>query len=75
MTRKNQVGRRYRLLANNERFGLKVGDVLVCRPFWSDPGHSLNPSGKLTVLHREDDQFEPDHCDIPWSQLEELKRT
>lgn len=46
----------YRLLHDDERFGLKAGDILVCRSMhwaWADE--------KVSVMYRESDGYEP-HC-------------
>jgi hypothetical protein len=45
---------RYELLHDDERFGLRAGDILVCEPMhpaWADE--------KLAVLHREGDGYDP----------------
>lgn len=48
---------RWELLADDERFGLRAGDVLVCVPYW------LDPACKLTVLRRESDGYDPS-CNV-----------
>jgi len=53
---------RWELLADDERFGLRAGDVLICVPYWLDPGD------KLTVLRRESDGFDPS-CNVYRSQV------
>lgn len=48
-----RLPRRYELLADDERFGLSKGDILICEPYW------LDPAEKLTVMWRESDGFDP----------------
>ena len=57
---------RYRLKGDDERMGLKAGDILVCVPYWLDPE-------KLTVLYREGDGFDPE-CNVYRYQVERLAR-
>ncbi len=45
---------RYELLFDDERFGLKAGDVLICEPM-----HPAWANEKVAVLYRESDHFEP----------------
>ncbi len=52
-----RLPRRYTLKDDDPRFGLTAGDVLVCQPYWLDPGM------KLTVLYRERDGFDP-QCNV-----------
>ena len=54
--------RRYVLNEDEPRFGLTAGDVLVCEPYWLDPGV------KGTVLYRESDLFDPG-CNVYWHQV------
>lgn len=56
---------RYRLKADDERMGLKAGDILVCVPYWLDPA-------KLTVLRRESDGWDPE-CNVYRHQVERLE--
>lgn len=46
-------GTRWRLLEAFPSAGLAAGDILICRPYWLDPGD------KLEVLRRESDGFRP----------------
>ncbi len=48
------------------RFGLTAGDVLVCEPYWLDPGV------KLTVLYREPDGFDP-QCNMYRPDVERVR--
>lgn len=59
---KGRAESRWVLLADDERFGLHAGDVLVCVPYWLDPGD------KLTVLRRESDGFDPS-CNVYRSEV------
>jgi hypothetical protein len=58
--------RRYVLRHDDERSGLAAGDVLVCEPYWLDPG------GKLTVLYREADRRDPE-CNVYRSQVTRVR--
>jgi hypothetical protein len=59
---------RYEVLDDDERFGLKQGDVIVGVPYAFDPGHRRNPDGKVTVLWREGDDYRPG-CNQYWYNL------
>lgn len=56
---------RVRMLADDEPFGLRQGDVLIVEPYW------LDPSEKFTVIRRESDGFDP-CCNVYRSQVEML---
>lgn len=58
--------RRYTLKSDDDRFGLTAGDVLVCKPYWLDPGC------KLTVLYRESDGFDP-QCNVYASEVKPVR--
>jgi hypothetical protein len=45
---------RYRLLVDDERFGLTAGDILICAPM-----HWAWAPEKVAVLRRESDGYEP----------------
>jgi hypothetical protein len=51
-----------KLKEDDERFGMKAGDVLEVEPYW------LDPSDKLTVIRRVSDGFDPG-CNVYRSQV------
>lgn len=57
--------RRYRLKEDDERFGLKSGDVLICIPYFYEHDE------KLSVIRRESDGFDPD-CNVYRAQVERI---
>ena len=54
-----------KLKADDERFGMKAGDILEVTPYW------LDPSDKLTVIRRVSDGFDP-RCNVYRSQVESV---
>lgn len=68
----SQNARRYEVLEDDDRFGLKEGDVVVGFPYPYDPGHRTNPEGKITVLWREGDNHRPE-CSQYWHSLHRLR--
>jgi len=61
-----RLPRRYVLKDDDPRFGLAAGDVLVCEPYWLDPGL------KLTVLYREADGLDPS-CNVYRQQVHKVR--
>lgn len=61
-----RLPRRYVLKDDDARFGLAAGDVLVCEPYWLDPGL------KLTVLYREADRFDPS-CNVYRREVDKVR--
>lgn len=61
-----RLPRRYVLKDDDPRFGLAAGDVLVCEPYWLDPGL------KLTVLYREADGFDPS-CNVYRREVDKVQ--
>lgn len=57
--------RRYILKDDDRDFAMLAGDVLVCQPYRYDPG-------KLTVLYREGDGFDP-ACNVYRSQISPVR--
>lgn len=55
----------YRLKEDDPRFGMSAGDLLLCTPYFLDPG------AKGTVITRITDGFNPD-CNVYWGQVEKL---
>lgn len=51
-----------KLKADDERFGMKAGDILEVEPYW------LDPSDKFTVIRRVSDGFDPG-CNVYRSQV------
>lgn len=51
-----------RMKADDDRFGLKAGDVLAVIPYW------LDPAEKWTVLRRVSDGFDPG-CNVYRDQV------
>ena len=56
---------------DDPEFGLAAGDILECFPYRYDPGSQYNPEGKLTVVQRVSDGFDPE-CNVYWIQVETL---
>ncbi|MGN6128648.1 MAG: hypothetical protein ACTHON_18995 [Humibacter sp.] len=55
------------VLTNDDpRMGLMAGDVLLCVPYWLDPGE------KLTVVARQSDGFEP-ACNVYRSEVTRVR--
>lgn len=66
-----ESARRYRLLDDDDRFGLHKGDIVVGLPYRLDPGSRTNPDGKIFILYREDDGHEPG-CNLYWYTLKRI---
>jgi len=49
----SQTAWRYKVLEDDERYGLKQGDIVIGVPYVYDQGHRNNPDGKVTILWRE----------------------
>jgi hypothetical protein len=68
----SQTAWRYEVLDDDERFGLKQGDVIVGVPYVYDPGHRNNPDGKISILWREGDDHRPESNQY-WYSLRRLR--
>lgn len=68
----SQCAQRYQVLDDDERFGLKQGDIVIGFPYIYNPGHRNNPDGKVTVLWREGDGHRPE-CNQYWYSLRRLR--
>lgn len=68
----SQTAWRYKVLDDDDRFGLTTGDIVIGVPYVYDPGHRHNPDGKITVLWRDGDNHRPE-CNQYWYNLRRLR--
>jgi hypothetical protein len=59
------MSRIVRLKKDDERFGLKAGDLLEVEPYWLDPE-------KFTVVQRLSDGFDP-QCNVYSHEVEPVR--
>ncbi|MET4143890.1 hypothetical protein [Arthrobacter sp. UYCo732] len=68
----SQKAWRYEVLDDDDRWGLRAGDILIGFPYVHDPGSRSNPDGKVSILWREGDNHRPE-CSQYWYNLRQLR--